>query len=128
MLLAMPLDVAGAVVLVVASAWLLTLHLINLLLSVVRVAFSASWWLAPTPVGTIRFTAAVSHRVLAGQVATGALLVGAAYAIKGAPALRAGLPFAIGWLSAVCLVSAVACAIALRTKSVARSVLHQWMR
>jgi hypothetical protein len=122
------MGVAEAVVLVAASAWLLTLHLINLLLSVVRVAFSASWWLAPTPVGTIRFTAAMSHRALAGQVATGALLVGAAFAIKGAPALRAGLLFAVGWLGVVCLVSAAACAIALRTKSVARSVLHRWMR
>ncbi len=128
MLLAMPLDVAGGVALVAASAWLLTLHLINLLLGVIRVAFTASWWLAPTPIGTVRFTVAVSHRALAGQVATCALLVGGAYAIKGAPVLRAGLFFAVGWLGAVCLVSATACAIALRNRSVARSVLHRWMR
>ncbi|HEY6457616.1 MAG TPA: hypothetical protein VIY90_20245 [Steroidobacteraceae bacterium] len=128
MLLAVPLDVAGGVVLVAACAWLLTLHLVNLLLGVIRVAFTASWWLAPTPIGTVRFTAAVSHRALAGQVATCALLAGAAYAIKGAPALHTGVLFAVGWLGAVCLVSATACAIALRTRSTARSVLHRWMR
>jgi hypothetical protein len=127
-LLALPLDVAGGAALIAASAWLLTLHLINLLLGVIRVAFTASWWLAPTPIGTVRFSVAVSHRALAGQVATCALLVGGAYAIKGAPALRPGLLFAVGWLGAVCLVSATACAIALRTRSVARSVLHRWMR
>ena len=127
-LLGLPLDVPAAVALATAGLWLVTLHLINLLLSVIRVAFAASWWLAPTPIGAIRFAAAVSHRALAGQITTCALLVGSTYAIGGTRVLHVALASVGGWLGAVCLVSAAACILAQRTHSLARSVLHRWMR
>jgi hypothetical protein len=127
-LLAVPLGLAGAAVLAVASLWLLTLNLVNLLLGVVRVAFSASWWLAPTSIGAFQFMAAVSYRALGGQVGTCALLLGALYAVKGAQAVHAGLAAVAAWLVTVCLVSAIACAVARRTKSKAHSVVHEWMR
>jgi hypothetical protein len=104
------------------------LHVINLLGGVVRVAFAASWWLAPTSVGLFRFTAALSHRALAAQLITCALLVCAGDAIAGTPALRTGLVGAGGWLVTVCVVSGVACIVALRTRSIARSALHRWLR
>jgi hypothetical protein len=124
----MPLDIPGAVALAAAGAWLVTLHLINLVLGVLRVAFAASWWLVPTPVGAMRFAAAVSHRALAGQVYTCALLLGAVYATEGTRGLHSALVPMVAWVSAVCLVCATTCIFAMRTRSVARSVLHQWLR
>jgi hypothetical protein len=127
-LLAMPLGVSGAVVLAVACAWLVLLHLLNLLGAVIRVAFAASWWLAPTPVGVLRFTAAVSHRALGRQFITSAVAVAAIFAVAGAAVGRAALSGASGWLGIACLVSATACVLALGSSSVAESVLHRWMR
>ncbi|MGH8219893.1 MAG: hypothetical protein ACREUT_15220 [Steroidobacteraceae bacterium] len=128
LLMSLPLGITGPVALAAAAVWLITLHLVNLLLGIVRVAFVASWWLAPTPVGVVRFTAAAAHRVLLAEIAACALLVGMLYAIGGAPALERALPPAIAWIVVVCLLGAAACVLALRTSSVARSVLHRWMR
>jgi len=128
LLVGMPLDIPGAVALAAACAWLVTLHLIDLVLGVLRVAFAASWWLAPTPVGAVRFAAAVSHRALAGEIYTCALLSAAVYAIKGTRGLGgAALPM-IAWVGTVCLVCAATCIFAIQTRSVARSALHQWLR
>ena len=128
LLLALPLGVTGAVALAAAVVWLITLHLINLLLGVTRVAFAASWWLAPTPVRLARFTAAVTHRALVAKIAACTLLVGMGYAIGGTSALDKALPPAIGWIAMICALGAAACALALLTRSVARSVLHRWVK
>ncbi len=127
LLLALPLDVSGAVALALAAVWLLTMHLVNLLVGVVRVAFAAAWWLAPTPVGTARFTAAVSHRALGAQIATCALLTFMAAGAGGPRAFHTALGSALVWMAAACLLSVAACLCALRSRSVARSVLHRWM-
>jgi hypothetical protein len=126
--LGLPLDVSGAVALAAAAVWLLTMHLVNLLLTVVRVAFAAAWWLAPTPVGAARFTVAVSHRALAGEIATCALLTFMAAGAGGPRAFHTALTSALIWTMAACLVSAAACLMALRSRSVARSVVHRWIR
>jgi hypothetical protein len=128
LLIGMPLDIPGAVALAAAGAWLVTFHLINLVLGVIRVAFAASWWLAPTPVGAVRFAAAVSHRALAGEIYTCTLLVAAVYAIKGTRGLDAAILPMVAWVGAVCLVCATTCIFAMQTRSVARSALHQWLR
>jgi hypothetical protein len=128
LLLGLPLGTPGAVALAAATVWLTALHLIMLLLGTIRVAFAASWWLAPTPVGAIRFLAALSHGALARQIATCMLLVIAAYLIAGAPGLHTALASAASWLGVVCSVSAISCLVATRSTSIARSVLHRWMR
>lgn len=128
LLLALPLEVTGAVALAAAALWLIVLHMVNLLLGVVRAAFAASGWLAPTPLRPLRFSVALSHRALMAEIASCALLVAMAYAVGGVPALARALPPAIGWIGAACAVSAIACGLALRTPSVANSVLHRWMR
>lgn len=128
LLMALPLEVTGPIALAAGAVWLVTLHLLNLLLGVIRVAFAASSWLAPTPVGLVRFMAAVGYRVLLAEIAACALLVAMAYAIGGTVPLGRALPSAIAWIVVVGLLGAAACVAALRTPSVARSVLHRWMR
>jgi hypothetical protein len=124
----LPMGIAGGVALALAATWLALAHLLNLLVAVVRVAFAAAWWLAPTPVGTLRFAAALSHRALGRQMIICALLVTAASAIPGAHAWPGALACAVGWLGVVLLVSALACALARGSPSVATSVLHQVLR
>ena len=127
-LLAVPLDAPGAVALAGGLVWLVTMHLVNLLVGVVRVAFAAAWWLAPTPVGTARFTLAVSHRALVGEIASCALLVFIAAGVTGPSVLHLAVRSALIWIAAACVLSAAACLIALRSQSVARSVVHRWIR
>jgi len=127
LLFALPLGVTGAVALAAAVVWLIVLHMVNLLLGLIRSAFAASWWLAPTAVGRLRFGAALAHRGLVAEIASCALLVGMSYAVGGAPAFHRALPPAVGWIGVACVLSATACLMALRTQSVARSVLHRWM-
>jgi hypothetical protein len=127
-LLGLPLGTPGAVVLAVASAWLVLLHLVNLVGAAIRVAFAASWWLAPTPVGILHFTVAVSHRALGRQIIACSVVVAAVCAIAGQTVWRAALTGASWWVGIACLVSATACLVALGSNSMARSVLHRWMR
>ena len=127
-LLALPLDVTGTVALALVAVWLVSLHLVNLLLSVVRVAFSASWWLAPTPLTPMRFAIAVAHRALAGQIASCALLVAIARVTAGPHAFRSAVGLSCLWIVSACLLSAVACSAALRNRSMARSMRQRWAR
>ena len=127
-LVGVPLGLPAAVVLAGALVWLVTMHLLNLIAGVVRVAFAAAWWLAPTPVGAARFTLAVTHRALVGELAGCALLVFVAVAAAGPRAFHLAVGSALLWIAAACLLSVAACLIAVRSKSVARSVVHRWMR
>ena len=126
--LAVPLDASAAVALAGAVVWLVTMHLVNLLVAVVRVAFAAAWWLAPTPVGTARFTLAVSHRALVGELAGCALLVFIVAGAGGSRAFHGALRSALIWMAAACMLSAAACLVALRSKSVAHAIAHRWIR
>lgn len=128
LLLALPLDITGAVALAAGAVWLLTMHLMSLLVATVRVAFAAAWWLAPTSVGTARFALTVSHRALLGQIAGCALLVFMAAGVAGPHALGIAVERALIWIAVACMLSAAACLIALRNKSIARSVVHRWIR
>ncbi len=126
LLLAVPMGVAAGPVLAAAAAWLIMLHLINLLVALARTAFSASWWLAPTPLGPMRFAAALSHRTFAAQVGASALLIAIAYVALGPESLRTVCAIAVLWLAAVGVLGTAACAAALRTPSIAASALHRW--
>ena len=126
LLLAVPMGAAAGPVLAAAAAWLLILHLINLLLALARSAFGASWWLAPTPLGPLRFAVALSHRIFAAQLATSALLVAIAYVTLGAPSVRMVCSIAAAWLGAVAALGMLVCVAALRTPSIAASAPHRW--
>ncbi len=127
LLLSLP-DVVGAAALAAVLVWLVTIHLGNLLVGVVRVAFAAACWLAPTPVGAAQFTFAVSHRALVGVIASCALLVFMVALAGGTRALRVSVESVVIWIAVACILSTAACLIALRSKSVARSVVHRWLR
>ena len=128
LLLAVPMGVAAGPVLAAAAAWLIMLHLINLLVALARTALSASWWLAPTPLGPLRFAAALSHRMLGAQLLASALLIAIAYVVLGPESLRTVCVIAALWLAAVGVLGTAACAAALRTRSIAASPLHRWQQ
>jgi len=127
LLLCLPLDAPAAVALAAAAVWLLTMHLLSIMVGLMRVAFAAASWLAPTGVGAARFAVAVSHRALASEIATCALLVLVAAAADHR-AFHAALICGMLWTAAACLLSAAACLVALQSHSVARSLVHRWMR
>lgn len=126
LLLAVPMGTAAGPVLAAAAAWLIVLHLINLLVALARTALSASWWLAPTPLGPMRFAVALSHRMLGAQLLASALLIAIAYVVLGPESLRTACAIAALWLAAVGVLATAACAAALRTRSIAASALHRW--
>lgn len=126
-LLSVPLDAAAAAAVAGAVVWLTTMHLVYLAGATVRVAFSASWWLKPTPVGTARFAISVGCRAFVGQLASCALLVGIAVGIAGAQAARGLIHGVMVWVAAVCVLYVAASTLAIRGRSVASSTLHRWM-
>ena len=128
LLLAVPMNVSGGAALAAAAAWLLGLHLINLLLAQARAALSAAWWLAPTPVRPLRFATALTHRMLGAQILACAALVAIAYVTLGAGSLRTAGALAGLWLVVAGVLGVAASVFALRTRSIAASPLHRWRR
>ena len=128
LLLAVPMGTSAGTALAVALVWVLILHLVNLLLALVRSAFGASWWLAPTPVGPGRFAAALAWRSLGAKIAASAALLAVASVLVGATSVHLIGAVVGTWLGAVALVGALVSVAALRTRSIAASVLHRWRR
>ncbi len=126
LLLAVPMGTSAGTALAAALVWVLIVHLINLLLALVRSAFGASYWLAPTPVGPARFAAALAWRSLCAQIAASAALLAIASVTLGATSVRLIGTIVGAWLGAVALVGALVSVAALRTRSIAASVLHRW--
>ncbi|MHB1870139.1 MAG: hypothetical protein ACYCT1_04720 [Steroidobacteraceae bacterium] len=126
LLLAVPMGTSAGTALAVALVWVLIVHLINLLLALARSAFGASWWLAPTPVGPGRFAAALAWRSLGAQIAASAALLAIASVTLGAASVRLIGELLGTWLGAVVVFSATVSVAALRTRSIAASVLHRW--
>ena len=126
LLLAVPMGTSAGTALAAALVWVLIVHLINLLLALVRSAFGASYWLAPTPVGPARFAAALAWRSLGAQIAASATLLAIASVTLGATSVRLIGTIVGAWLGAVALVGALVSVAALRTRSIAASVLHRW--
>ena len=128
LLLAVPMGTSAGTALAAALVWVLILHLVNLLLALVRSAFGASWWLAPTPVGPGRFAVALAWRSLGAQIAASAALLAVASVLVGATSVQLIGAVVGTWLGAVALVGALVSVAALRTRSIAASVLHRWRR
>ncbi len=126
LLLAVPMGTSAGTGLAVALVWVLILHLVNLLLALVRSAFGASWWLAPTPVSPGRFAVSLAWRSLGAQIAASAALLAIAAAALGATSVRLIGEVMGAWLGVVALVGAMVSVAALQTRSIAASVLHRW--
>jgi hypothetical protein len=116
-LLGLPMATPGAQALAAVAATLIVWHLLALLASVVRVAFAAAWWMAPTPTRLGPFTAALVHLAWLRQ-ATVCVLALTALAALGRPALlHRGTALACTWL-ALCVISGgAACLVAWRRRS-----------
>ncbi len=128
LLLAVPMGTSGGAALAAAVAWLVVLHLINLLLALARTALGASLWLAPTPLTPVRFALALSHRIFGAQILAISALIAIAYVTIGATALGTVCTIAGAWLGAVAVLGTMMCVVALRTRSIAASPLHRWSR
>lgn len=124
-LLAIPMGSTGIVVIGAVAACLTGLNLVWDLLAIVRVAFAASWWLAPTGVGSVRFAAAGAHLALLRQAAICVLALAAVYVFWGARPLGIGAIVAGGWLVLNVVVGALAGAYALGSRSIAASRLQR---
>ncbi|MGH8149907.1 MAG: hypothetical protein ACRETB_08040 [Steroidobacteraceae bacterium] len=126
-LLALPMGISGAKALGAAGAGLVFLYLVSRLLAVIRVAFAASWWIAPTPIRALRFAVSVTGLALLQQAVICVLLLVAVDALGTTLALRPGIVAAIGWMLGCILVGGAACKYALRHRSLAASRLHRWL-
>ena len=128
LLLAVPMGVSGGTVLAAAAAWLILLHLINLTRAMLRTAFSAARWLAPTAPGPARFAWALTHRVLGAQVLAAALLLAIAAVTRAASDLRLAGLIVTGWFVMVLVLAAAGSLLALRSGASAASMLQRWGR
>ncbi len=128
LLLAVPMGVSGGTVLAAAAAWLIVLHLVNLTRAMLRTAFSAARWLAPTAPGPARFTWALTHRVLGAQVLAAALLLAIAAVTRAASDLRLAGLIVTGWFALVLVLGAAGSMLALRSGASAASMLQRWGR
>ncbi len=128
LLLAVPMGVSGGTVLAAAAAWLIVLHLVNLTWAMLRTAFSAARWLAPTALGPLRFTWALTHRVLGAQVLGAALLLVIAAVTRAAADLPLAGIIVSGWLAGVLVLAAAGALLALRSGASAASMLQRGER
>ncbi len=115
-LLALPMGTGGEKALAIAAGAWVAFYLFSLVVSAVRVAFSAARWLAPTTLGYLPFTGAIGYRVVLTQTWVGAWVVFFAVA--------SGLPGVLGMalslmgrcLLASCIAIPAACWIAMRAQ------------
>lgn len=113
-LLTLPLGTPGQVALAIAAAAAAASSLAALSWAVLRVAFAAARWLAPTTLVPRRFLAALIWRVLLTQALSAAVMVCLACAIDLPQALRLGIPLAAGFLLVSLAAAAVTCGWACR--------------
>jgi len=126
LLLAVPMNEPVGHILGAVFAWLLMLHLLNLLRTMVRTAVPASWWLAPTSLGPVRFALALCWRALAASAAVCVVLIALTYALGGpAPARTAVLAGAL-WLVVAGGLGVAVGALALAVGSKAERAVFRW--
>lgn len=126
-LLMLPLDISGAAAVAVTAGLLIAVNMITLLLAVIRVAFSASLWLAPTPVSARRFAFAVVHLAVGKQLVLGVLLVCAAWVIGGSSTVAPAMLILGSWMAFFTGLAAVASGYAFRPDTIAASKFHRWL-
>ena len=126
LLLAVPMNEPVGHVLASVFVWLLILHLLNLLRALVRTAFPASWWLAPTSLGSVRFAIALCRRALGATAAACAVLIVLTYALGGPGPARIGVLAAALWLAVAGGLGVAVSALALRARSKAERAVFRW--
>ena len=126
LLLAVPMNEPVGHVLASVFVWLLILHLLNLLRALVRAAFPASWWLAPTSLGPVRFAIAFCRRSLGATAAACAVLIVLTYALGGATPARISALAAALWLAVAGGLGVALSALALRARSKAERAVFRW--
>ena len=126
-LLAVPMGVAGSVALGIAGAVVVGLYFVVLTSSVVRVAFAAAWWLAPTCLGPLRLAVSTAYLASLEQAGIGVLALCGCDVLGGPRALAAGGD-AVGLaLLSSMLLEALAARLALREGRIVTSSWHRWL-
>ena len=128
LLLAVPIGVSGGTVLAAAAAWLIVLHLINLMRALLRTAFNAARWLAPTAPSPLRFSWALAHRTVGAQALAAALLLAIAAVTRTPSDLRLAALIAAGSLAAGLVLAVAGALLALRSGASRASLLQRWGR
>jgi len=113
-MLAMPMGSPGQVALAVAAASMALFSVFSLSVAAVRVAFDAARWLAPTTVGRLRFTGALTWRVMLTQILVLVVLLLLTTTVYRRRALTVGAPLAVGYLCVSLAAAIVAALIACR--------------
>jgi hypothetical protein len=99
-MMAIPMGSPGQVALAVAGVCMALFSVLTLSVAAVRVAFHAARWLAPTPVGKWRFTAALIWRAVLIQTLTLAVLILLTSAMSPSRALAVAAPLGAFYLCA----------------------------
>jgi hypothetical protein len=109
------------------AVWFVGHHLVTLLLALLRTAFPAARWLAPTPLGGFAFAVFLGYRIWLKEAVAGFLLLCAATVVAPTLSASAGSLIVLAWLAACVVLGVAACHIA-RLTHVLSSPLHRWMR
>ena len=99
-MMAIPMGSPGQLALAVAGACMALFSVLTLSVAVVRVAFDAARWLAPTTVGKWRFAAALSWRAVLIQTLILAVLIFLTGTLNPSRALAVAVPLAVLYLCA----------------------------
>ena len=115
-LLALPMGTGGEKAIAIAAGVWVVLYLLSLVVSAIRVAFSAARWLAPTALGYLPFTGAIGYRVVLTQLWICAWVLFFAVASGVSGALGLGLSLMGRCLLMSCIAIPAACWIAMRAQ------------
>ena len=115
-LLALPMGTGGEKAIAIAAGSWVVLYLFSLVVSAVRVAFSAARWLAPTTLRYLPFTGVIGYRVVLTQLWICAWLLFFAVASGMPGALGLGLSLMARCLLISCIAIPAACWMALRVQ------------
>jgi hypothetical protein len=126
-LCAIPMGKIGLAFLAFVGTWLLGLYLLSLLAAIVRAAFPAAWWLAPTSITFSRFTLYLIYRAVAMQAIVWCVVLFFIAALERPQLLRSLYVNSGVWMVIVIAVATASCALAMSSSSLAGSRPHRWL-
>jgi hypothetical protein len=125
LLLGLPMGIHAGEALGLAAAWLALLYFSVVTLTLVRVAFTAARWLAPTSVDVRRFASSLGYRAILNQGVTGAVVFLCLLELRWERAAQGGLLLTGSFVIMSAALLAVASAWAFRPQLVARGVVSE---